>query len=342
MKKTNREVLKISDLSLSFKTPYQRIRAVKNASFELYPGESVAIVGESGCGKSAMVKSILGLNPKETSKTESGSILYQGKDLLKLSEEELRKYRGQEIGMIFQDPMASLNPTMRIGHQIEESMILANPRISKEASYEEVISLLNLVGIPSPEKRFNLYPFELSGGMRQRVMIAISLAASPKVLIADEPTTALDVTIQAQILNQLQKIQKKMNMSIIFITHNLSLVAGFCQRIVVMYGGCIVESNDTESLFKNPRHPYTKKLLASIPSVHLAKDDRLTPIEGNPPSVSDRISGCMFHPRCPFATEICKKSVPELTEDSEGKVACHHVEKVGHCQKELLTLGEST
>lgn len=340
MTTNKREILRVCDVSISFRTPYQIIKAVKQANFEIYPGETLAIVGESGCGKSALVKSILGLNPKETTSIESGKILFQGKNLLSLSEGELRAYRGQEIGMVFQDPMASLNPTMRIGTQILESVILANPDFSKSEAYDKVIDLLNLVGIPNPERRYALYPFELSGGMRQRVMIAISLAGSPKVLIADEPTTALDVTIQAQILSQLKKIQKKMNMSIIFITHNLSLVAGFCDRIVVMYGGCIVESTDTETLFKHPRHPYTQKLLASIPSIHLTKDDLLTPIEGSPPSAGENISGCVFHPRCPHATNLCQKQIPKLKKDDLGKVACHHVQKVGKYEQELQTIGE--
>lgn len=340
--RNRREILKIENLKLSFTTPYQKIAAVKGASLDLNQGECLAIVGESGCGKSALVKSILQLNPTETTVIESGRILYQGKDLIPLSEKDMRDYRGQEIGMVFQDPMASLNPTMRVGEQIEESIILKDPNLNKDQVYDEVISLFKLVGIPAPEKRYSLYPFELSGGMRQRVMIAIALAGAPKILILDEPTTALDVTIQAQILDQLKKIQKKLSMSIIFITHNLSLVSGFCDRILVMYGGHIVEEADSTTLFTHPRHPYTQKLLASIPSLSQSKDSPLLPIKGNPPSACDQITGCMFHPRCPYATKICSDKSPVLKKDNDRAVACHHVKKEKICDDTLVTVGEST
>ena len=320
----HREILRVTNVSLSFKTMYYNIAAVKNANFSLHKGEAIAIVGESGCGKSALVKSIMGLNTKETTQIDSGEIWYKHKNLLKMKEDEMRQYRGDEIGMIFQDPMASLNPTMRVGKQILESYLLYHPNATYNEAYDHIISLLQLIGIPNPEKRYQLYPHELSGGMRQRIMIAISLAASPNILIADEPTTALDVTIQAQILSQLKKIQKQMGMSIIFITHNLSLVAGFCSRILVMYNGTIVESAPTEVLFKDPKHPYTQKLIASIPSIHLTKKDKLTPIEGHPPSPIETISGCSFHPRCPFATKECTKVAPLMKSYNESQVACYH------------------
>ncbi len=323
-----KEILKVLNLSIKFSTLYQEIEAVKNVSFSLYKKEALAIVGESGCGKTALVKSIMGLNPKETAKVTSGEIWYKNKNLLELSEDELRGYRGNEIGMIFQDPMASLNPTMKVGKQIEESYLLYHPNATKYDAYEQVLSLLYLAGIPDPEKRYHLYPFELSGGMRQRIMIAISLAANPNVLIADEPTTSLDVTIQSQILDQLMAIQKQMGMSIIFITHNLALVAGFCSRIIVMYGGTIVESATTEVLFSNPKHPYTKKLLASIPRINLTKDDKLTPIEGHPPSPQEKITGCPFHPRCPFKTQECMMTIPKLAPCGDSEVACYHPHNV--------------
>lgn len=338
--KQNREILKVENVSVTFSTPYQKIKAVKEAGFILKQGECLAIVGESGCGKSALVKSILQLNPLQTTQIESGKITYCGKELIHLSEKQIRKYRGQEIGMVFQDPIASLNPTMPIGKQIEESVKLKTSSLSKEEAYERVVSLLTLVGIPSPEKRYNLYPFELSGGMCQRVMIAIALAGSPKILILDEPTTALDVTIQAQILEQLKKIQKKLAMSILFITHNLSLVSSFCDRILVMYGGHIVEEAETTHLLTKPRHPYTQKLLASIPSLKQNKECGLSPIKGSPPSAKDNIKGCMFHPRCPYATEICYSLSPQLEEDQYGSCACHHVKKAEVCKDTLVTLGE--
>ena len=319
-----REILKIVNLSLSFSTMGEKMTAVENASLSLYKNETLAIVGESGCGKSALVKAIMGLNPPEITHTTSGEIWFQQKNLLTLKEPELRKYRGHEIGMIFQDPMASLNPTMKVGKQIEESFVLYHPKTTSKQIYEEIIERLHLVGISQPEKVYHLYPFELSGGMRQRIMIAISLAANPKILIADEPTTALDVTIQAQILHQLMQIQKKLGMSIIFITHNLALVAGFCSRIAVMYGGHIVESALTETLFENPKHPYTKKLLASIPRIDQNKEEKLTPISGHPPSPLEKVHGCPFHPRCQFTTDLCMTTNPELTMLGDSLVACHH------------------
>ena len=319
-----KEILKVSHLSVKFSTLRQEIEAVKDVSFSLFKNEALAIVGESGCGKSTLVKANMGLNPKDTSQVTSGEICYKNTNLLELSEEELRSYRGGEIGMIFQDPMASLNPTMKVGKQIEESYILHHPHTTKAEAYEQVLYLLHLVEIPDPENRYHLYPFELSGGMRQRIMIALSLAANPHVLIADEPTTSLDVTIQSQILEQLKALQKKMGMSIIFITHNLSLVAGFCSRIIVMYGGAIVESAPTDVLFNNPKHPYTRKLLASIPRIDQRKTDKLTPIEGHPPSPREKINGCPFHPRCPFKTDKCKMTMPMLTSYGDSDVACYH------------------
>ncbi len=339
MSQSQREILKLTDVCVSFKTLYHKIQAVKHASFELYRGESLGIVGESGCGKSALVKTILGLNPKQTTEIESGEIYYKGKDLLSMNESGLRKIRGHEIGMIFQDPIASLNPTMKVGLQILESYMLANQNASDADGYEKVISLLNLVGISHPERRFELYPFELSGGMCQRIMIAMSLACSPNILIADEPTTALDVTIQSQILWQLQKIQKQVEMSIIFITHNLSLVAGFCSRIIVMYGGTIVESAPTEEIFNNPKHPYTQKLLASIPNIHQSKKSKLTTIEGHPPSPDDKIQGCMFHPRCPYATLLCKTEEPLLKKIGSTEVACHHASQEPAPKNEMSYVG---
>lgn len=334
-----RKLLTISDLCISFSMHNQTVKAVQHATLHLRKGESVAIVGESGCGKTTLARSILGLNPSETTCVSSGSIQYKGKDLLTLPENELRAIRGRDIAMIFQDPMSSLNPTMKIGQQIRECLLLHHADESSKKNDARLLALLKRVGISEPHRRQHLYPFELSGGMRQRVMIAMALAADPEILICDEATTSLDVTIQAQILNQLKLLQEEMGMTILFITHNLALVAGFCSRILVMYGGTIVETAPTDILFDDPKHPYTKRLLASIPTIDATKTTPLLPIGGDPPSPFEQISGCAFHPRCPYATKECTEKLPPYTRYGESMVACYHphTKKRFACPTDSLT-----
>ena len=332
-------ILQIDDLSVSFRINNVKYTAVSNISFSLYKKESIALVGESGSGKTVTARALIGLNPRETSQIDSGHIYYKNKDLLALSENELREFRGKEIAMIFQDPIASLNPTMKIGKQIKESILQKYPHISKKEALNRVLELLQLVGIPSPEKMALTYPHELSGGMRQRVMIAISLAAEPKILIADEPTTALDVTIQAEILDLLKRLQEKLGMSIIFITHDMSLVAGFCSQILVMYGGRIVEKDQTFSLFESPKHPYTKRLLESIPRLDLKKRDPLIPIEGSPPNLTSSFSGCRFCPRCFHAMNVCnEKNPPNMETDEKSSVSCWLYAKPAFVEESCILL----
>lgn len=315
-------LLTINNLSVSFQTYQGRVEALSNISFSVAPQETVAIVGESGCGKSVTAQSILQLIPTPPGKIEEGSIFFDGEELLTKSKHEMKKIRGNKIGMIFQDPMTSLNPTMPIGKQIMEGM-RKHQSLSATQAKERVFELLHLVGIPDPEKRFNHYPHECSGGMRQRVVIAIALACNPKLLIADEPTTALDVTIQAQILDLMKKIQRQTGTSIILITHDLGIVAGMCDRVLVMYGGKIVESADVESLFRNPLHPYTQGLLKSIPRLDLNREEELVPIEGTPPNLLNPPKGCPFCARCPKAMRICLNNPPPTTLPLPGKeVAC--------------------
>jgi len=317
------KILDVKNLKISFSDFEKKYLVIRGASFHLFEGETLALVGESGSGKSVTARAIVGLNPKECSNIESGEILYRNKNLLELSEKKIREYRGKEIGMIFQDPISSLNPTMKVGKQVQENLAKTPLIKTSHESFNKVIELFRLVGISDPIRRYDLYPHELSGGMRQRVMISLVLAAQPKILIADEPTTALDVTIQAQILHLLKKIQKKLNMSIIFITHNLSLISGFCDRIAVMYAGTVVETATTKQLFSNPKHPYTSKLLQSIPRLNLTTDQPLIPIEGSPPILTQTITGCGFYPRCHLATTQCEKeNPPTFLIEKNHKSAC--------------------
>lgn len=294
-------LLEIEDLHVTF----SQFHAVRGVSFSLQAGETIGIVGESGCGKSVTAKSIVKLLPAHSAHIQ-GKILFDSTDLASLSEKEMQNVRGKKIGMIFQDPMTSLNPTATIGAQITENI---RPRASAR---RKVLELLSLVGIPEPEKWIDEYPHTLSGGMRQRVMIAIALAPEPKLIIADEITTALDVTIQAQILIQLKAIQAQKQTSLLLITHDLSIVAGFCDRVLVMYAGKIVESAPVEELFAHPKHPYTQRLLQAIPRLDLAKNKPLLSIEGSPPLLSKPIAGCAFAARCPHAMKICKRETPPL------------------------------
>ena len=307
-------ILQVIDLHVTFHTWGKPAYALRGIDFQMGEGEILAIVGESGCGKSVTAKSIMGLLPKHSSKIERGQIFYQeGRDLLKLSEAEMRSIRGKEIAMIFQDPMTSLNPIKKIGLQIIEGLLLHRPEMSKEEAKQRVIELLRSVGIAQPEERFNAYPHTLSGGMRQRAMIALAMACEPKILLADEPTTALDVTVQAQILELLKAFAKTYKTSILLITHDLSVVAGLCDRVLVMYAGQIVEEASVDELFHNPRHPYTKRLLHSIPRIDMPHGTPLHAIRGRPPILQCKAFGCAFSTRCDIAMNVCRKQDPPRT-----------------------------
>jgi len=316
----DQRVLEIRDLKTYFFTYEGVAKAVDGVTYQLAKGEPLGVVGESGCGKSVTALSILRLIPIPPGKIVGGEILFKGRNLIDLSEEEMRKIRGNRISMIFQEPMTSLNPVFTIGNQIQETIKL-HQGLSKRESLEKAIEMLRLVNIPSPERCVNQYPHELSGGMRQRAMIAMSLACNPEILIADEPTTALDVTIQAQILDLLNKLKEELGMAIILITHNLGVIAETVNRVLVMYAGKIVEEAKTQTLFENPQHPYTRGLLKSIPrlgdKVRHGKV-RLSEIPGVVPSLYEIPSGCKFSTRCSFAMEICEEKEPELKEIEDG------------------------
>lgn len=309
-------ILKVKDLEINFNTYAGVVHAVRGVSFDLRRGETLAIVGESGSGKSVTTNAIMKLIPKGNGIYANGSIMYDGKDLIALSDKEMSTIRGGEIAMIFQDPMTSLNPTMKIGKQIEE--VLKKHRGMKGAeAKKEAIHLLELVEIPMPKLRYNQYPHEFSGGMRQRVVIAIALAGQPNVLIADEPTTALDVTIQAQILELLKRIQKQLGTSIIFITHDLGVVANVADRVAVMYSGKILEIGTSDEIFYNPMHPYTWGLLSSMPDLASSKDEPLHAIVGSPPNLIDPPKGDPFAPRNPYAMKIDFEQEPPFFKISE-------------------------
>ncbi|GLC28723.1 ABC transporter ATP-binding protein [Clostridium omnivorum] len=302
-------LLEIRNLSTSFFTHVGEVKAVRDISFTLQKGEAVGIVGESGSGKSVTMMSMMKLLT-DTGKITEGSILFDGEEITALKEKEMKKIRGNKIAMIFQDPMTSLNPVLKVETQMLEALRL-HKGLSKEEARGVSIDMLKLVGIPSPEKRLKQYPHEFSGGMRQRVMIAMALSCQPKLLIADEPTTALDVTIQAQILELLKDIKEKLNTSIILITHDLGVVADVCNKINVMYGGRIVEKGDKRDIFYNPRHPYTWGLLESVPNPNTLIKERLKPIEGQPPDLLKPPMGCPFAPRCAYTMNICLNKMPE-------------------------------
>ena len=309
-------LIEVKKLVTQFSGKNGTVTAVDGVSFHVKRGETLGIVGESGCGKSVTSMSILRLIPKQTGKIASGEILFEGRDLAKLSEKEMRQIRGNEIAMIFQEPMTSLNPVYTIGNQIVEVIRLHTDK-NKADAWARAKELLELVGINEPEKRLKQYPHELSGGMRQRVMIAIALACEPKLLIADEPTTALDVTIQAQILELMQDLRKKLGMSIIMITHDLGVVASMCEKIAVMYAGHIVEYGTTDEIFYQPGHEYTKGLINSIPKLNTAEHERLVPIEGTPVDLLNPPAGCPFAPRCKNCMKICLSKMPPRTELSD-------------------------
>ncbi|MGX9706317.1 ABC transporter ATP-binding protein [Laceyella tengchongensis] len=316
------KILEVKDLHVSFKTYKGEVKAVRGVDFHLNKGETIAIVGESGCGKSVTSQTIMRLIPNPPGVIKQGEIIFEGTDLTKASEKQMEKIRGSEISMIFQDPMTSLNPTLTIGTQIMEGLI-KHQKLDKKTAREKAIEMLRLVGIPSPESRLDQYPHQFSGGMRQRAMIAIALACQPKVLIADEPTTALDVTIQAQIIDLMKALQEKTGTSIILITHDLGVVADIADRVVVMYAGKVVESGKLEEIFYQPKHPYTWGLLGSMPRLDLSRDQELLPIMGTPPNLLDPPKGCPFAARCQHAMSVCTQEMPELDEvSSSHQVAC--------------------
>lgn len=317
------KILEVDNLNVSFNTYAGEVKAVRGVSFELSKGETLAFVGESGCGKTVTAKSILRLlkPPFAVIKPES-KIVCNGKDVLKMSEKELCEFRGDEVGMIFQDPMTSLNPTMTVGKQIMESLMI-HKKLNKNQAREEAVNMLKMVNIPSPEKRIDNYPHEMSGGMRQRVMIAIALACNPNVLIADEPTTALDVTIQAQIMDLMMELKTKMNTAIILVTHDLGVVANFADRIQVMYAGEVVERGTTKEIFNESRHPYTWALLRSVPRLGSESKKELYALGGTPPDLLLPLNHCPFADRCEYCMPICKERKPQETVLSEThKVSC--------------------
>lgn len=309
MTSSDSPLLEVKKLNVFFRLKQKELHAVKDLSFSLFQGETLGIVGESGCGKSATAKALLKLLPSHSSRM-TGEIWYEKENLMAYSEDSMQKIRGKEIGMIFQDPMTSLNPTLKVGSQIVEGYCYHHTALSGKAKVAYAIEMLEKVGIPNPSLRIEDYPHLLSGGMRQRVMIALALCSKPKLLIADEPTTALDVTIQAQILDLMKTVQEKKSM--ILITHDLSVVAGFCDRVLVMYGGKIVEDAPVERLFSHPNHPYTKRLLQAIPRLDMGQEEPLVPIEGSPPDLALKQKGCSFCPRCPSAMNICSELDPAL------------------------------
>lgn len=321
------KILEIENLRVSYHTYAGEVQSVRGVSFDVEEGEAVAIVGESGCGKSVTAKSIMRLIKTPPGEIKDGSqILYKGKDVLKMDKKELSEYRGGEVAIIFQDALASLNPTMTVGKQIVENLMM-HRKMTKAEAYKEAVNLLKMVGIPNAEGRVKQYPHEFSGGMRQRAMIAIAFACQPNLLIADEPTTALDVTIQAQIMDLIKDLQHKMNTAVILITHDLGVVANIAKRIVVMYSGKIVERGSREDIFYHPKHPYTRALLKAVPRLDLSNKQELASIEGTPPDLISPPKGCPFCTRCSYCMEICCEEAPEVTDFGNGhRAACwlHH------------------
>ncbi|AGF55208.1 oligopeptide/dipeptide ABC transporter ATP-binding protein [Clostridium saccharoperbutylacetonicum] len=316
-----KELLKVNNLKTSFYTAEGKVTAVNDVSFKVHEGKVLGIVGESGCGKSVTSMSIMRLLDDSISKIEEGEIIFEGTDILKLSEKEMNKIRGNKLAMIFQEPMTSLNPVFTIGQQIGEA-IKIHQGIKGKENKEKSIEMLKLVGIPTPEKIVNEYPHQLSGGMRQRIMIAMALSCNPKLIIADEPTTALDVTIQAQVLELMKKLSKDLKTSIILITHDLGVIAEMADEVIVMYSGKVVEECSVQNIFEKAKHPYTKGLLYSR-AENVKKGERLYNILGMVPNLNDMPSGCSFNPRCEKCMDICKEEMPKLIETEEGhKVRC--------------------
>ncbi|MGH3010082.1 MAG: ABC transporter ATP-binding protein [Gaiellaceae bacterium] len=323
-------LLSIRDLIVEFRTEDGVVHAVDGVSYDLFPGEILGIVGESGSGKSVSTLALLGLIPQPPGRIASGTATFKGRDLLKLGKKDLRAVRGKEVAMIFQDPMTSLNPVLTIGKQLGEAIKTHFPKEKHAVVKQRVIDLLDLVGVPNPETRYGQYPHEFSGGMRQRAMIAMAMSNSPSLLIADEPTTALDVTIQAQVLEVLKRVQQQTDAGTILITHDLGIVAELCDRVLVMYAGHVVESGDVATIFRSPRHPYTIGLMDSLPKL-TEDEDWLRPIPGAPPSLIDLPTGCPFHPRCFLAQgrERCRDERPPLAAvEGEHGTACHFSEEL--------------
>ena len=327
-------LLQVKNLAVSFSTYRGKVKAVRDVSFSVDEGKTIGIVGESGCGKSVTSHAIMGLLPRENSKIEHGQITFNDRNITDLSEKEMNRLRGNEIAMIFQDPMTSLNPVLTIGTQIQESLFL-HKKLTKQQARQRAIELLKLVGIPSAEMRLDDYPHQFSGGMRQRVMIAMALSCEPKLLIADEPTTALDVTVQAQILDLLKQLQRKTNTAIILISHDLGVIANLCDDIAVMYAGQIVEYGSAEDIFYNAHHPYTKGLLKSLPRLTDKKGEPLLVIEGQPPDLKQDINFCPFAMRCDKAMRICAAQIPAVTQ-----IGNHHYVKCW-LEHELAPKGEA-
>ena len=328
MENTNNNILEIKNLHTYFYTDSGVIKSVDGVDIELREGTTLGIVGESGSGKSVTALSVMGLLMGTTGKVAEGEILFEGRDLTKLDDEERRKMRGEKISMIFQEPMTSLNPVMKIGDQITECILMHN-NISKQEAWDKAVEMLKLTGVPRVERMMKEYPFQLSGGQRQRVMIAMALVCKPKILIADEPTTALDVTIQAQILDLMENLKQKTGTSILFITHDLGVVAEVCDDVVVMYSGRVVEKGDVRSIFASPSHPYTRGLLASIPKLGECAED-LESIPGNVPNPKYMPQGCKFAPRCSCAFDKCREEEPGFYDVGEGHMSrCWLCEKKG-------------
>jgi len=321
-------LLRVENLVTAFDTENGQIKAVDGVSFSVQPGRTLGIVGESGCGKTVTALSIINLLPKPTADILAGEIWFEGENLASAPIERLHHVRGERIGMIFQEPMTALNPVHRIGRQIMESLKL-HRSITDADALRETIEMLEKVGIPSPEIRVSEYPHQLSGGMRQRVMIAMALICQPSLVIADEPTTALDVTIQAQIVELLQHMQNQLNTSIIMITHDLGVIAETCDDVLVMYAGRVAEQGSVDDVYNHPQHPYTQGLLSSIPRLNTPRKTRLQTIEGMVPSLTDMPAGCRFNNRCPYADELCIQTYPTIDDQpGEHKAACHHWQKI--------------
>jgi oligopeptide transport system ATP-binding protein len=317
IKKDNDILLHVKNLHVAFDTYAGEVKAVRGVDYELKKGETLAIVGESGCGKSVSAQTIMQLIPMPPGKIKAGEVIFEGKNLLDYSDKEMEKIRGRDISMIFQDPMTSLNPTMKVGKQIME-VLIKHQNMTKSEAHNRAVEMLKVVGLPNPDKRAKQYPHEYSGGMRQRAMIAIALACNPKLLIADEPTTALDVTIQAQIMDLMQDLQDKLNTAIILITHDLGVVADVAKKIAVMYAGIIIEYGDTNEIFYNAQHPYTWGLLQSVPRLDVESEVRLVPIDGTPPDLIAPPKGCPFAARCEYSMKVCKEAMPEISDVTDN------------------------
>ena len=321
-------LLEVRNLRTSFLTRAGKVRAVDGVSWDVQEGETVALVGESGCGKSVSALSIMRLVAEPAGRIEGGEIVYKGRDLLKLSDEEMRAVRGREIGMIFQEPMTSLNPVLTIGRQLTEGLEI-HLKMSQEQAQARAIELLGMVGIPDPARRLKQYPHHFSGGMRQRMMIAMALACNPSLILADEPTTALDVTIQAQILELMKDLSKRLGVAMLIITHNLGVVARYADRVNVMYAGRIIEQASAAELYANPRHPYTLGLLRSVPRLDEPRRARLDPIDGQPPDLSRLPAGCAFSPRCAYKVARCAEGAPPLASVGTAHTsACWEAERL--------------